>query len=139
MRVGGAFGTPRSRADVYAFVADPRRLAQELPNIDKAEASDDAFTVIANAGIGPLSGSIQVHMRRVGQQPNRHVSYRGQGRGLGSTLELSAEFDFADHPEGGTAVTWSGDAGIDGPLGPVAGAALQPIAQHSIGDFAAAM
>ena len=135
----GAFDAREDRHEVYAFVSDPRRLARVLPDVDRTDVSDTTLIVRARAGLGPLSGSIDIRMRVVDRQLNEHVTYRGDGSGLGSSMEMGATFQFADRPEGGTHVTWSGEATISGALGPFAGPALDPIAQRCMNDFVAGM
>ncbi len=139
VKVNGAFDSRESRHEVYEFVSDPRRLAKVLPDVDRTDVSESTLVVRARAGLGPLSGAIEVRMRVVDRQPDESVSFRGDGSGIGSHLEMGATFTFADREGGGTHVTWTGEATISGALGPFAGPALDPIAQRCMSDFVSGM
>lgn len=139
MKVTGAFDARENRADVYAFLADPRRVSTALPGEVQVDASDAAVVVHVRVGIGPLAGTMEVHMRVADRTPETDVIYSGNASGLGSSVQMSATFELASWPDGATHVTWTGEATFSGALGPIAGPALDSIAQRSMSDFVGGM
>ncbi len=137
MKLSGSFTVSSSRDRVYAFLTNPRKVVDALPDIQSSEVEEDAFTVEARVGVGPMRGTMRVHLKMVVQEPNEHATYRGQSKGMGTTVDLETTFALrdAENGGGGTSVDWSGDARIVGRLASVAGGMLDPLARKNIQTF----
>jgi carbon monoxide dehydrogenase subunit G len=134
VKLSGSFEVPGNREQVYSFLTDPEKVVASLPDVQSSEVQADGFTVEARVGVGPMRGTMKVHLDIVEREPNQRAVYQGQGKGLGSTVDLTAAFDLREAASG-TAVDWSGDARIGGRLTSVAGGMLEPLAKKNLERF----
>jgi carbon monoxide dehydrogenase subunit G len=139
MKLHGVFEVSRGRPEAYAFLTDPANVAAALPDTSIAEVRPDGFTVEARVGVGPMRGTMSTRLDVVEREPDCRALYRGQARGLGSIVDLSAGFDLEEIPGGGTRVDWSGEANVSGRLASVAGGLLEPLARKNIERFITAV
>ena len=115
MKLNGSFEVPGNRDQVYAFLTDPGKVVAALPDVQSSKVEEDRFTVDAKVGVGPMRGVMSVHLNIVEREPSQRAVYKGQGKGLGSTVDMMAAFTLRDAGTG-TTVDWDGDAKIGGRL-----------------------
>jgi uncharacterized protein len=139
MKLRGSFEVPGSRPEIYAFLTDPRQVAEVLPDARVTEARPDGFSVDARVGVGPMRGTMSTRLDIVERVPEQQAVYRGQGRGLGSVVDLTASFRLEEAAGGGTTVEWDGEANVSGRLASVAGGMLEPLARKNIERFIGAV
>lgn len=136
MRIEGSFTVPAPRSEVYQFLTDPQRLVAGLPDIERSQMEGaGAFSVVARVGVGPMRGSLELRLRLTESEAERRAVYHGQGKGMGSTVELETGFALSDTPAQGTEVGWYGEAKIGGRLASVGGGLLEPLAKKNIARF----
>jgi uncharacterized protein len=128
----GSFEAPRKPADVYAFLADPRRFAPLLPDFEGLEeAGGGEFTVKLRVGISHIRGSAAIRLRLAEASPPNHAVYEGKGEVPGGVAVFRAGFDL--EPVGaGSRVKWTGRAQISGKLPSLAGGLLEPLARKNL-------
>lgn len=131
MRISGSFDTRQAREQVYARLTDPAWLVAALDYPTPVSASGDECLVRGDVGLGPLRGSMEIHLRITERHDNQEAVYTGWGSGLGSKLKLEASFRLAPRGDVGTHVDWSGEADIDGPVGPIASNLFQPLSRRN--------
>ena len=139
MKLAGSFEVRRSRAEVYAFLTDPARLAPVLPDSRPTDVRADGFTVEARVGAGPVRGTMTTRLDLAERAPNERAVYRGQAKGLGSVVDLEAGFSLGDAAGGGTSVQWMGDARVSGRLASVTAGMLEPLARRNLDRFISAV
>jgi uncharacterized protein len=135
MKLEGTFKVGTGRAQVYDFLTDPGKVAAALPDTKPTDIRPDGFTAEARVGVGPMRGTIATRLDMVEREPGQRAVYKGQGKGLGSVVDLTAGFSLRDADSGGTAVDWSGDANVQGRLASMAGGMLEPLARKNIERF----
>ncbi|HEV2387884.1 MAG TPA: SRPBCC domain-containing protein [Candidatus Acidoferrales bacterium] len=128
----GSFDTSRKPAEVYAFLADPRRFAPLLPDFESVEAAAGGdYTVKLRVGISHIWGTAAIRLRVAEADPPRHAAYEGKGDIPGGVAVLRAGFDL--EPAGaGSRVNWTGRAQISGKLLSLAGGLLEPLARKNL-------
>jgi carbon monoxide dehydrogenase subunit G len=140
MRMDGSFTVSASREQAYAFLTDPNRVIGSLPDVQSSSVEGpDAFQVATRVGVGPMRGVMDMRLRVVEKEPNQRAVFRGQGSGMGSSVDMETGFTLEDAPGQGTRVNWYGDAKIGGRLASVAGGMLEPLAKKNIASFVAAV
>lgn len=132
IKFGGDFTVRKQKEDVYDFLTDPQRFAPLLPDYQGMSMQDPThFTVKVNVGISYIRGTAEVKMHLGEAERPRRAKYTGQGSMSGGNTTLVAGFDLAD-ADGGTKVTWTGEAQVFGPLTSVAGGLLEPLAKKNV-------
>lgn len=128
----GSFEAPRKPAEVYAFLADPRRFAPLLPDFEGIEeGAGGEFTVRLRVGISHIRGAAAIRLRLAEADPPSHAAYEGKGDIPGGVAVLRAGFDL--EPAGaGSRVRWTGRAQISGKLPSLAGGLLEPLARKNL-------
>jgi carbon monoxide dehydrogenase subunit G len=133
VEIHGTYDSTQQRADVYRFLANPRQVAQVMPNSAAADVTDRGFTAHEQVGVGPLAGTMDIHLELANLQADREAEYRGDGHGLGSTFTMSMSFRLADRVDSqGTRIDWTGEAKLDGPIGSLADKALEHFARQNV-------
>jgi carbon monoxide dehydrogenase subunit G len=135
MKLQGAFDVPGNPPEVYAFLTDPGQVAAVLPDARVTEVRPDGFSVDARVGVGPMRGTMSTRLDMIERLPGQRAVYRGQARGLGSVVDLTASFRLETSAGGGTTVEWGGEANVSGRLASVAGGMLEPLARKNIERF----
>ncbi len=128
MKLNGSFEVPGTPEQVYEFLTTPEDVVAALPDIESAELRTDGFKIDARVGVGPMRGTMKLDLAIVEREPNVRAVYAGQGKGLGSVVDMTAGFTLRDAASG-TAVDWAGEAKIVGRLASVAGGMLEPLAK----------
>lgn len=140
IRFEGEFEVAASRAEVYAFLADPRKFAPCLPTYHALEMKGDKEAdVTVRVGVGKIRGNCTLALCLRDEAPPTHAAYDGKGKIMGSAFNMATTFDLADTPGGGTQVKWAGDLSMFGALVSLAGGLIRPIASKDIQHLVAAL
>lgn len=140
MRMDGSFTVSAPRNRVYEFLTTPEQVISSLPDVQSSKIeSPEAFSVAVRVGVGPMRGVVETRFRIAEKEPNRRAVFKGQGSGMGSSVDMETGFSLHDVDGQGTRVDWYGDARIGGRLASVAGGMLEPLAKKNIAAFVAAI
>lgn len=135
MHITGSYTFKADRQAVWDTLLDPETIAHCMPGKESfAKIGEDQYEAQMRIGIGPIKGSYKGRIRLSEQQPPE--SYRmgvegggGPGNVKGSgLLTLRAE-------NGGTAVSYEGDAQISGRIASVGQRLLGVSAKQLINQF----
>ena len=130
---GGDFAVQQPPQSVYAFLTDPQKFAPLLPDFQSVSMQDAThFTVKLSVGVSHIRGVADVKMELSQVEPPSRAQYKGQGSIAAGTVSLTAGFDLAPDANGGTRVTWRGEAQIFGRIISMAGGLLEPLAKKNI-------
>jgi hypothetical protein len=111
-------GAPR--ADVYAFVSDPQRLATCIPGCsDLREIAPGKYGAVLSNKVAFLSVKFNVVVQIVREVPNEAIdaTITGNPVGLAGRLEARAGVRLSDTAVGATEIAYDVDLGLTGKLG----------------------
>jgi uncharacterized protein len=132
IKLDGEFEVTRTPEDVYNFLTDPNKFAPLLPEFQSMLVQDDThFAVKVNVGISYIKGTADVKLELAQAERPRRAQYKGQGSVAGGNVSFTAGFDLSA-VNGGTKVTWQGEAQIFGRLASVAGGLLEPLGKKNV-------
>ena len=132
IKFGGEFEVKRSPEEVYDFLIDPNKFAPILPDFQGVTVQDSThFAVKVNVGISYIKGTAEVKMELTQAERPQRASYKGQGSVAGGNVSMTAGFNLSG-VDGGTRVTWQGEAQIFGRLTSVAGGLLEPLGKKNV-------
>ena len=132
IKFAGDFDVKRTPEEVHDFLVDPTRFAKLLPDFQGLTVQDAThFTVKVNVGVSYIKGTAEVKMELAQSERPVHAQYKGQGSVAGGNVSLTAGFDLSV-VDGGTKVTWQGEAQVFGRLTSMAGGLLEPLGKKQI-------
>lgn len=146
MNTTGSVTVARERAEVYAFVSDPRRLAACIPgctNLRELEAGTYAATLSSRVGF--LTAKFDVMVKIVREDPGAAIdaTIAGTAVGMPGRLEAKAGVVLADAAGGGTLIRYAVDVALTGKLGglgqPVFRAKSEELAREFGANLASAL
>ncbi len=106
---------PRDR--VWAFVIDPRQVAQCGPGVESIEVIDPThFRVRAKVGIGIISARFAVDLELAETAAPDRAVIRANGQAPGTAVEATGEMRLSGPDAGPTTMDWTADVAILGSL-----------------------
>jgi carbon monoxide dehydrogenase subunit G len=136
LQVKGEATLPAPRSRVWATLLNADSLQACLPGVQRFEPTGegqwDATVTVGVAGIkGTYTGKVTI----ADQQPETSYRLTAEGSGGGNRIKGTALITLADAPDGGTVVSWEGDAQIAGTLALVGQRLLQPASRMMADQF----
>jgi uncharacterized protein len=110
------FAAPR--ATVWKVLNDPASMAKTMPGVESFDVHDDrrwTANVKIPLGLGGLK--MKVDMEKTEERALEFASMHIKGQGVGAMMNMQTTFDLGDAPGGGTAMKWTADVKIAGPVG----------------------
>lgn len=121
-----------SKAQLWAFISDPKSVADCVPDLVEAIVEDAThFDAIVSVGVGPVRGKFKLKIELEPQPDGKRMNMKISGGGLGSTVDLLAGADLTDHGAT-TSLDWSGTATMRGKIASLAGRVIDAQAQRVI-------
>jgi uncharacterized protein len=132
MNVSGerTFAAPRDT--VWTVLNDPASMAKTMPGVESFNIHDDrrwTANVKIPLGLGGLK--MKVDMEKVEERAPEFARLAAKGTGVGAMMSMETSFTLAE-AEGGTAMAWSADVKIAGPVGSMGQRVLQPIVNQQV-------
>ncbi|HZU19972.1 MAG TPA: SRPBCC domain-containing protein [Gaiellaceae bacterium] len=139
MNVSGerTFAAPRQA--VWRVLNDPAAMARTMPGVESFDVHDERHwtaNVKIPLGLGGLK--MKVDMEKVEEREPEHAALRIKGHGVGAMLSMQTSFDLSEI-DGGTAMKWSADVKIAGPVGSMGQRVLQPIVNQQVAHVLGAL
>ena len=133
MNVSGEreFAAPRST--VWQVMNDPASMAKTMPGVESFDVHDDRHwtaNVKIPLGLGGLK--MKVDMEKVEERDPEFAKLAIKGHGVGAMMNMETSFTLADADGGGTAMAWSAEVKILGPVGSMGQRVLQPIVNQQV-------
>jgi carbon monoxide dehydrogenase subunit G len=133
MNVSGERTFAAPRATVWAVLNDPTAMAKTMPGVESFDVHD-ARRWTANVkiplGLGGLR--MKIDMDRIEEREPEFAKMAIKGTGVGAMLNMETSFTLGDAPAGGTAMQWSAEVKIAGPVGSMGQRVLQPIVNQQV-------
>jgi len=125
MQLSGVETIHAAKADVYAFVTDPNRVGRCLPDLQELEVTGGSQLVAhVRMGIGPIRGRFKL-AAELDASRGEQIGMTLKGSGMGNGLTMTSTMRVEAAADGTTALHWSADASVSGPLAGVGGRLLE--------------
>jgi carbon monoxide dehydrogenase subunit G len=120
---------------VWAVITDPAVLARTIPGCESLEqVGDDSYRMNVSVGVGAIRGTYAGEVHLTEQQ--RPSSYVMHASGAGAPGQVRATVTINLEPNGeGTALTYSADAVVGGPVAGVGQRMITGVAKRMAGQF----
>ena len=133
LQYSGQEQIPASRDAVWAFVTDPERIGQCLPDVISVTVQDPThFQAVVGVGLGPVRGKFTFKFELQPQPEAGRMTMKITGGGFGSAVDLTAGADIKETGPGATTLDWGGEAVMRGPVASVGGRVIDAQAQKLI-------
>jgi hypothetical protein len=125
------FAAPR--ATLWEVLNDPESMAKTMPGVESFDVHDDRhWTANVKIPLGLGSMKMTVDMEKIEEREPEFAKLAVKGNGVGAMMNMQTSFTLSDAPEGGTAMAWSADVKIAGPVGSMGQRVLQPIVNQQV-------
>jgi carbon monoxide dehydrogenase subunit G len=125
------FAAPR--ATVWQVLNDPESMARTMPGVESFDVHDDRHwtaNVKIPLGLGALR--MKVEMEKAEEREPEFAKLAVKGNGVGAIMNMETSFTLSDADAGGTAMAWSAEVKILGPVGSMGQRVLQPIVNQQV-------
>jgi len=133
VNVSGERTFAASRATVWKVLNDPESMAKTMPGVESFDVHDDrrwTANVKIPLGLGGLK--MKVDMEKIEEREPEFAKLAIKGNGVGAMMNMETSFTLSDAADGGTAMAWSADVKIAGPVGSMGQRVLQPIVNQQV-------
>lgn len=139
MKISGEQTLPAPRERVWELFNDPDRLSRLVPGCEELTAvGPDEYGGTINVGVAAVKGVYTGKLRLEDKQPPQHYRIVIDGKGKQGFVRGSGSVDLVVKDGGQTAVNYSGDVQLGGPLIQVGQRVIDSAAKMMIGQFFAA-
>jgi uncharacterized protein len=121
------------RATVWQVLNDPASMAKTMPGVESFDVHDErrwTANVKIPLGLGGLK--MKVDMEKTEERALEFAAMHIKGQGVGAMMNMQTTFTLGDAPNGGTAMKWTADVKIAGPVGSMGQRVLQPIVNQQV-------
>jgi carbon monoxide dehydrogenase subunit G len=121
------------RATVWQVLNDPEAMARTMPGVQSFDVHDDRHwtaNVKIPLGLGGLK--MTVDMEKMEEREPEFAKLAVKGNGVGAMMNMETSFTLSDADAGGTAMAWSAEVKILGPVGSMGQRVLQPIVNQQV-------
>jgi carbon monoxide dehydrogenase subunit G len=120
---------------VWSVITDPAVLARTIPGCESLEqVGDDSYKMQVAVGVGAIRGSYAGEVRLSDQKrPSSYVMH-ASGAGAPGNVRATVTINLASTDEG-TALTYSADAVVGGPVAGVGQRMMTGVAKRMAGQF----
>ena len=133
MNVSGERTFAAPRGTVWKVMNDPAAMAKTMPGVQSFDVHDDRHwtaNVKIPLGLGGLK--MTVDMEKIEEREPDFAKMAIKGNGVGAIMNMETSFTLSEAGEGGTAMAWSAEVKILGPVGSMGQRVLQPIVNQQV-------
>jgi carbon monoxide dehydrogenase subunit G len=136
MLLTGDYTLSASPSEVYHAMLDPEVLKDCLPGCESLTAvGEDEYDAVMTIGIGMIKGRYGGHVKISDKDEPSSFTMLVEGKGPQGQVGGEGKIVLAPTENGGTLLTWSGDANVRGVLARIGGRVIQPAAKTIVNKF----
>lgn len=134
MNVSGERTFEAPREAVWRVLNDPASMAKTMPGVQSFDIHDaDRWTANVKIPLGLGGLTMKIDMTKTEERALEFAKLKIKGKGVGAMLSMETSFGLSDAPSGnGTAMQWTADVKIAGPVGSMGQRVLQPIVNQQV-------
>ena len=140
MNVSGERTFEAPRETVWHVLNTPELMAKTMPGVESFDVQDDKHwtaNVKIPLGLGGLR--MKINFEKLAERELEHAELAAKGNGVGAIMNMVTSFDLSDAGDGRTAMKWSAEVKIAGPVGSMGQRVLQPIVNQQVGQVLKAL
>ena len=120
---------------VWSVITDPAVLARTIPGVESLEqVGDDEYKMNVTVGVGAIRGTYAGDVRLSDKQHPRSYVMHASGAGGPGNVRAMVTINLEPHADG-TALTYSADAVVGGPVAGVGQRMISGVAKRMAGQF----
>src|SRR6185436_6007854 len=120
---------------VWSVITDPAVLARTIPGVETLEqVGDDEYKMNVTVGVGAIRGTYAGDVRLSDQQRPTSYVMHASGAGGPGNVRATVTINLEPHADG-TALTYSADAVVGGPVAGVGQRMISGVAKRMAGQF----
>jgi carbon monoxide dehydrogenase subunit G len=120
---------------VWSVITDPAVLARTIPGVETLElVGDDEYKMNVTVGVGAIRGTYAGDVRLSDKQHPRSYVLHASGAGGPGNVRAMVTINLEEHADG-TALTYSADAVVGGPVAGVGQRMISGVAKRMAGQF----
>jgi carbon monoxide dehydrogenase subunit G len=121
------------RATVWRVLNDPAAMARTMPGVESFDVHDDKrWTAKVNIPLGLGGLRMKIEMEKTEEREPEFATLTAKGTGVGAMLRMQTSFALSEPSAGATAMHWTADVRIAGPVGSMGQRVLQPIVNQQV-------
>ena len=133
MNVSGERLFEAPRATVWRVLNDPASMAKVMPGVEGFDVHDGGrWTANVKIPLGLGGLRMKVDMEKTEEREPEFAKMAIKGAGVGAMLNMETSFTLSDAGSGGTAMAWSAEVKVLGPVGSMGQRVLQPIVNQQV-------
>ena len=118
--------------EVYAFITDPHKMGQCLPEVQSVDVHDaTSFDAVVKVAVGLVRGKFKYKVTLTPDATAKRVVVKTSGGGMGSAVDMTATARLTGDGSR-TTLAWDADAIARGPVAAVGGRVLDAQAHKLI-------
>lgn len=135
MKVEGSYVLEASRAEVWALLTDPNRLAKLLPGCERLDPDGaDRFKAVIKFALAAISGKYDGSLTFLEKKPPKLLRLRLEGKGIPGFVKGEGKLELGEKGAQ-TEVRYSGEAQIGGMIAAVGQRMVDAAARKVIQQF----
>jgi carbon monoxide dehydrogenase subunit G len=135
MHFAGTLTINQARAQVWAFLTDPKAVGNCVPDLEHLEVTEEGhFRAVVRAGIGPVRGKFAFDVTWQDLNEPSHARMTARGKTMGSAVTVDSSMDLTEVDDG-TALAWSADVVVHGMIASVGARLLEGFAEKQTQQF----
>jgi carbon monoxide dehydrogenase subunit G len=120
---------------VWSVITDPAVLARTIPGVETLEqVGDDEYKMNVTVGVGAIRGTYAGEVKLSDQQRPTSYVMHASGAGGPGNVRATVTINLEPHSDG-TALTYSADAVVGGPVAGVGQRMISGVAKRMAGQF----
>lgn len=136
MRLSGDYTLSAPPEEVFRAMLDPEVLKACLPGCESlTEVGEDAYDAVMTIGIGMIKGRYGGNVKISNKDHPTNFTMLVAGKGPQGEIGGEGLITLAPTADGGTHLTWEGDANVRGVLARIGGRVIQPAARTIVNKF----
>ena len=136
MHLEGEYTLPAPPEQVYQYMQDPEVLKECLPGCERLEQiGEDEYAATMTIGVAMIKGKYDGRVKISDKNEPESFTMLIEGKGPQGQVSGEGLLNFKSDGNGGTVITYAGDATVRGMLARIGSRVIQPAAKMIVGKF----
>jgi uncharacterized protein len=140
LRLTGERSFEAPRQTVWQVLNSPESMAKTMPGVESFDVHDDRHwtaNVKIPLGLGGLR--MKINFEKTEERELEYAALSAKGQGVGAFMNMQTSFELAEQGPAATAMKWTADVSIAGPVGSMGQRVIQPIVNQQVSHVLTAL